>query len=51
MVQKFLPEIVKGDKRVLVMGKTLGPILQSRGLLLAGVDVIGDCVSMRSKSR
>lgn len=85
MVQKFLPEITKGDKRVLVIGgkpvpfclaripqgtevrgnlaaggkgvaqplserdreiaEHLGPILFSRGLLLAGVDVIGDCVT------
>ncbi|MFI8617856.1 glutathione synthase [Acidovorax sp. NPDC077693] len=85
MVQKFLPEIVEGDKRVLVIGgkpvpyclaripqgtevrgnlaaggkgvaralsardqeigEALGPILQARGLLLAGVDVIGDCVT------
>ena len=85
MVQKFLPEIVEGDKRVLIIGgkpvpfclaripqgsevrgnlaaggkgvarplsardyeiaHALGPILQSRGLLLAGVDVIGDCVT------
>jgi len=85
MVQKFLPEIVDGDKRVLIIGgkpvpfclaripqgsevrgnlaaggkgvarpltardqdiaNALGPILQSRGLLLAGVDVIGDCVT------
>jgi glutathione synthase len=85
MVQKFLPEIVKGDKRVLVIGgkavpfslaripqgsevrgnlaaggvgvaqplsardfqiaEALGPILASRGLLLAGVDVIGDYVT------
>ncbi len=85
MVQKFLPEIVKGDKRVLIIGgrpvphslaripqgsevrgnlaagglgvalplsardreiaEALGPILHSRGLLLAGVDVIGDCVT------
>lgn len=85
MVQKFLPEIVEGDKRVLLIGgkpvpfclaripqgsevrgnlaaggkgvarplsardyeiaNVLGPILQSRGLLLAGVDVIGDCVT------
>ena len=85
MVQKFLPEIAEGDKRVLVIGgkpvpfclaripqgsevrgnlaaggkgvarplserdfeiaHALGPILQSRGLLLAGVDVIGDCVT------
>ena len=85
MVQKFLPEIVLGDKRVLVIGgkpvpfclaripqgsevrgnlaaggkgvaqplsvrdreiaEYLGPILAARGLLLAGVDVIGDCVT------
>lgn len=85
MVQKFLPEIVKGDKRVLVIGgkpvpfslaripqgsevrgnlaaggkgvaqplstrdleiaEALGPILAARGLLLAGVDVIGDYVT------
>ncbi len=85
MVQKFLPEIVKGDKRVLVIGgkpvpfclaripqgtevrgnlaaggkgvaqplsardqeiaAAIGPVLAARGLLLAGVDVIGDCVT------
>ena len=85
MVQKFLPEIVHGDKRVLLIGglpvpyclarvpqgsevrgnlaagglgvarplsdgdraigERLGPILQARGLLLVGVDVIGDCVT------
>ena len=85
MVQKFLPEIVTGDKRVLIIGgkpvpfclaripqgsevrgnlaaggkgvarplstrdweigNALGPVLQERGLLLAGVDVIGDCVT------
>ena len=85
MVQKFLPQIVDGDKRVLIIGgkpvpfclaripqgsevrgnlaaggkgvarplsardreigEALGPVLQSRGLLLAGVDVIGDCVT------
>ena len=85
MVQKFLPEIVDGDKRVLIIGgvpvpyslaripqgseirgnlaaggkgvarplsardreigDALGPLLASRGLLLAGVDVIGDCVT------
>lgn len=85
MVQKFLPEIVKGDKRVLVIGgkpvpfslaripqgsevrgnlaagglgvaqplsardfeiaEALGPVLAARGLLLAGIDVIGDYVT------
>ena len=85
MVQKFLPEIAQGDKRVLVIGgkpvpfclaripqggevrgnlavggkgvaqplsdrdreigETLGPILAARGLLLVGVDVIGDFVT------
>ena len=85
MVQKFLPEITEGDKRILIiggkpvpfclaripqgsevrgnlaaggkgvaralsardleMGEALGPVLQERGLLLAGVDVIGDCVT------
>ena len=85
MVQKFLPEIVEGDKRVLVIGgkpvpyslaripqgnevrgnlaagglgvakklsardqeigDALGPVLAARGLLLAGVDVIGDYVT------
>ncbi len=85
MVQKFLPEIVHGDKRILIIGgepvpyclaripqgsevrgnlaaggkgvaqplsardweigRALGPVLSARGLLLAGVDVIGDCVT------
>lgn len=85
MVQKFLPEIANGDKRVLIIGgkpvpfclaripqgsevrgnlaaggkgvarplsprdwdigNSLGPLLHERGLLLAGVDVIGDCVT------
>jgi len=82
MVQRYLPEIVKGDKRVLVIGgepvpfclaripqgseirgnlaaggkgvaqplsardreiaSSLGPILAARGLLLVGLDIIGD---------
>ncbi|MBP6898777.1 MAG: glutathione synthase [Burkholderiaceae bacterium] len=82
MVQKYLPEIVHGDKRVLVIGgepvpfclaripqgseirgnlaaggkgvalplsdadwaiaRALGPTLAARGLLLVGLDVIGD---------
>jgi glutathione synthase len=82
MVQRYLPEIVQGDKRVLVIGgepvpfalaripqgseirgnlaaggkgvaqplserdreiaSTLGPILAARGLLLVGLDVIGN---------
>ena len=85
MVQKFLPEIAQGDKRVLVIGgkpvpfclaripqdgevrgnlavggkgvaqpiskrdreiaEALGPILAERGLLLVGIDVIGDFVT------
>ncbi|MDD0839298.1 glutathione synthase [Curvibacter sp. HBC61] len=85
MVQRFLPEIAEGDKRVLIIGgqpvpyclaripqggevrgnlaaggkgvarplsardreiaEHLGPILIERGLLLVGVDVIGDCVT------
>ena len=85
MVQKYLPEIVKGDKRILVIagepvpfslaripqgseirgnlaagGKgvaqalsqrdreiatALGPILAARGLLLVGLDVIGDSLT------
>ena len=85
MVQKYLPEIVQGDKRVLLIGgkpvpfslaripqgsevrgnlavggkgvaqplskrdreigEALGPVLAARGLLLVGVDVIGDYVT------
>ena len=85
MVQKFLPAISEGDKRVLVIGgkpvpyclaripqggevrgnlaaggkgvaqplserdrfiaESLGPILDSRGLLLVGLDVIGDSLT------
>jgi glutathione synthase len=85
MVQKFLPEIVAGDKRVLVIGgkpvpfslaripqggevrgnlaaggkgvaqplsvrdrfiaESLGPVLYARGLLLVGLDVIGDSLT------
>jgi glutathione synthase len=85
MVQKFLPAIVDGDKRVLVIGgkpvpfclaripqggevrgnlavggkgvaqplsdsdraiaESLGPILAARGLLLVGLDVIGDSLT------
>jgi glutathione synthase len=85
MVQRYLPEIVKGDKRVLVIGgepvpfslaripqgseirgnlaaggkgvaqplterdreiaSALGPVLAARGLLLVGLDVIGDCLT------
>ncbi len=85
MVQKFIPAIDKGDKRVLVIGgqpvpyclaripqggevrgnlaaggkgvaqalsardleiaQTLGPVLMQRGLLLVGLDVIGDCLT------
>ena len=85
MVQKFLPAIEQGDKRVLVIGgqpvpfslaripqggevrgnlaaggigvaqpltqrdrfiaESLGPILNARGLLLVGLDVIGDSLT------
>lgn len=85
MVQRYLPEIVDGDKRVLLIGgvpvshalaripqgseirgnlaaggkgvarpltprdreiaETLGPVLAGRGLLLVGLDVIGDCLT------
>lgn len=85
MVQKFIPAIDKGDKRVLVIGgkvvpyclaripqggevrgnlaaggkgvaqtisardqeiaEALGPLLAQRGLLLVGLDVIGDCLT------
>ena len=85
MVQQYLPEIVKGDKRILVIGgvpvpyclaripqgseirgnlaaggkgvaqplsardleiaTSLGPILAARGLLLVGLDVIGDSLT------
>jgi glutathione synthase len=85
MVQKFLPAIAEGDKRVLVIGgkpvpfclaripqggevrgnlavggkgvaraisesdrtiaEALGPILAARGLLLVGLDVIGDSLT------
>ena len=85
MVQKFLPAIVQGDKRVLVIGgepvphvlaripqgsevrgnraaggkgvaqpisardreiaEALGPVLAARGLLLVGLDIIGDSLT------
>ncbi|CAG1017032.1 glutathione synthase [Burkholderiaceae bacterium] len=85
MVQRYLQEIVEGDKRILIIGgeavpyslaripqgseirgnlaaggkgvaqplsardreiaETLGPTLAARGLLLAGVDVIGDSMT------
>jgi glutathione synthase len=85
MVQRYLPEIVKGDKRVLLIGgkpvphalaripqgseirgnmavggkgvaqplssrdreiaEAIGPVLAARGLLLVGLDIIGDCVT------
>ena len=85
MVQKFLPAIAQGDKRVLVIGgkpvpyclaripqggevrgnlaaggkgvaqalsvrdrfiaESLGPVLYNRGLLLVGLDVIGDSLT------
>ena len=85
MVQKFLPEIAQGDKRVLVIdgepvpfalaripqgnevrgnlaaggkgvaqplsqrdrqiAERIGPVLAARGLLLVGLDIIGDCLT------
>jgi glutathione synthase len=85
MVQRFVPEIAQGDKRVLVIGgqpvpfslaripqgseirgnlaaggkgvaqplsardreiaEAIGPVLARRGLLLVGLDVIGDCLT------
>ena len=85
MVQKFLPAIAQGDKRVLVIGgepvpqalaripqgtevrgnlaaggkgvaqplsprdreiaEALGPTLAARGLLLVGLDIIGECLT------
>jgi glutathione synthase len=85
MVQRYLTEIVKGDKRILVIGgeavphalaripqgseirgnlavggkgvaqplsardreiaEAIGPVLAERGLLLVGLDVIGDCLT------
>ena len=85
MVQRYLPEIKQGDKRILIIGgvpvphvlaripqgteirgnmavggkgvaqplshrdleiaRSIGPLLAARGLLLIGLDVIGDCVT------
>jgi glutathione synthase len=85
MVQRYLPEIAQGDKRVLLIdgvpvpfalaripqgseirgnlavggkgvaqplsprdreiAEAIGPVLADRGLLLVGLDVIGDCVT------
>jgi glutathione synthase len=85
MVQRFLPEIAQGDKRILLIGgkpvpfslaripqgseirgnlaaggkgvaqplsardqeiaEQLGPVLAARGLMLVGLDVIGDCLT------
>jgi len=85
MVQRYVPEIVQGDKRILVIdgvpvpyslaripqgseirgnlaaggkgvaqpltardreiAEALGPVLAGRGLLLVGLDVIGDCLT------
>ncbi len=85
MVQKYLSEIVRGDKRILIIGgepvpfalaripqgneirgnlavggkgvaqalsardreiaTAVGPVLAARGLLLVGLDVIGDCIT------
>jgi glutathione synthase len=85
MTQRYLPEIVRGDKRILVIAgkpvpfvlaripqgneirgnlavggkgvaqpisardreiaEAIGPVLAARGLLLIGLDVIGDCLT------
>ncbi|ULJ61795.1 glutathione synthase [Wielerella bovis] len=85
MAQRYIPEIVHGDKRILIIGgevvpfalaripqngetrgnlaaggrgvaqelsardreiaETLAPQLKARGILLAGLDVIGDCLT------
>ena len=85
MVQRYLTEITKGDKRILVIdgkpvphalaripqgseirgnlavggkgvaqplsardreiAEAIGPVLAARGLLLVGLDVIGDCLT------
>ncbi|MDK4684734.1 glutathione synthase [Kingella negevensis] len=85
MAQRYIPEIIKGDKRILVIdgevvpyalaripqngetrgnlaaggrgvaqelsardreiAETLAPQLKARGILLAGLDVIGDCLT------
>ncbi len=85
MVQRYLPEITQGDKRILIIdgqpiphalaripqgseirgnmavggkgvaqplsardreiAESIGPVLAARGLLLIGLDVIGDCVT------
>jgi glutathione synthase len=85
MAQRYIPDIVKGDKRILVIAgkpvpyslaripqngevrgnlaaggigvaqpltdrdreiaETLGPVLAARGLMLVGLDVIGDCLT------
>src|SRR5512133_2764738 len=85
MVQRFVPEIAQGDKRILIIGgepvpfslaripqgseirgnlaaggkgvaqplsardfeiaRGIGPVLAKRGLLLVGLDVIGDCLT------
>jgi glutathione synthase len=85
MVQRYLTEITKGDKRILIIGgkpvphvlaripqgseirgnlavggkgvaqplsahdravaEAIGPVLSGRGLLLIGLDMIGDCVT------
>ena len=85
IAQRFIPEIARGDKRILLIGgavvphalaripkpgetrgnlaaggsgvvqpltlrdreiaETLAPLLHARGILLAGIDVIGDCLT------
>ena len=59
MVQEYMPEIVDGDKRILIVNgearplsasdkliaETIAPELKKRGLYFVGLDVIGDKVT------
>jgi glutathione synthase len=45
VVQRFLPQVVKGDKRIVLVdgvakGAVIGPALRKRGLIFVGIDVI-----------
>src|SRR5487761_1670937 len=43
IVQRYLPEIRLGDKRIiLIEGEPVGAVLRVQGLVFVGVDVIGD---------